>query len=338
MDWTKTNISATLDFSAQGKQIGDLRLPWSGNEQPLGYYPVPVAVLKNGTGPTLLLAGGTHGDEYEGPAALMQLLHSFNPDQLQGRLIIFPVLNTPAVKARARCSPLDDGNLNRAFPGSRSAGPTGMIAQFIEDVVLPECDAAIDFHSGGNACVFAPLAMVYLGAKSADKRSLAMAEAFNAPYTWSAEFAEQSTFNAAAIRKDVPMIATELGGGGNVNPYMVQLASDGLLRVIHHLDMLDDLVEIPEPGNTGLYLDVGMNGKIYSAREGLFVPAASPGQPVKSGETAGTLYSVMEPEREPSKVCFVEDGIVLSAVNRGMVTRGELLAMVGVPRRDQHQS
>ena len=171
MDWTKTNIRATLDFTAQGKQIGDLRLPWSGNEQPLGYHPVPVAVLKNGTGPTLLLAGGTHGDEYEGPAALMQLLHSFNPAQLQGRLIIFPVLNTPAVTAGARCSPLDDGNLNRAFPGNRSGGPTSMIAQFIEDVVLPECDAAIDFHSGGNACVFAPLTMVYLGAGTADKQA-----------------------------------------------------------------------------------------------------------------------------------------------------------------------
>ena len=304
MDWTKTNISATLDFSAQGKQIGDLRLPWSGNEQPLGYYPVPVAVLKNGTGPTLLLAGGTHGDEYEGPAALMQLLHSFNPDQLQGRLIIFPVLNTPAVKARARCSPLDDGNLNRAFPGSRSGGPTGMIAQFIEDVVLPECDAAIDFHSGGNACVFAPLAMVYLGAGTADKTSFELARKFNAPYLWSGQFAEQSTFNAAAIRKDIPMIATELGGGGNVNPHMVQLATDGLLRVMHHLDMLDDSVRIPAAGNTPVNVDVSMNGKIYATSGGFIrTGGKSPEQPVKSGETAGMLYSVMEPERANLQKC-----------------------------------
>ena len=309
-------------------------MPWSGNEQPLGYHPVPVAVLKNGKGPTLLLAGGTHGDEYEGPAALMQLLHSFNPDHLQGRMIVFPALNAPALAARARCSPLDDGNLNRAFPGVRNGGPTSMIAQFIEDVVLPECDAAIDFHSGGNAYVFAPLAMVYLGAKTADKKSLALAEAFNAPYTWSGEFAELSTFNAAAIRKDIPMIATELGGGGNVNPKMVQLAADGLLRVMHYLDMLDDLVEIPAPGNTTMDVDVNMNGKVYSNKEGLFVPAVIPEQAVKSGDAAGIIYSVIEPERGPSTFCFVEDGIVLSVVNRGMVTRGELLVMVGVPHGD----
>ena len=331
MDWTKTNIRATIDFDAEGKHAGDLRLPWSDNKRPLGHYPVPVAVIKNGTGPTLLLTGGTHGDEYEGPAALMQVLHSFNPSRLQGRLIIFPALNAPAVTAGSRCSPLDDGNLNRAFPGNRTGGPTDMIARFIEDVVLPECDAAIDFHSGGNAYVFAPLAMVYLGAKTADKTSLALAEAFNAPYTWSAGFTEQGTFNAAAIRKDVPMFATELGGGGNVNPHMVQLARDGLLRVMHCLNMLDHSVEIPTPGDKSLYVDVGMNGKIYSDGQGLFVPAVSLGQPVKPGETAGMLYSVMEPEREPVKVCFIEDGIVLTVINRGMVARGELLVMVGVP-------
>ena len=329
MDWTKTNISATIDFNAQGRQIGDLRVPWSGNEQPLGYHPVPVAVLNNETGPTLLLAGGTHGDEYEGPALLLHTLHSFDPVHLRGRIIMFPALNAPAVSARSRCSPLDDGNLNRAFPGDGSSGPTRMIAQFIEDVVLPECDAAIDFHSGGNACVFAPLAMVYLGAVTADEKSLALAEAFNAPYTWAAEFAEQGTFNAAAIRKDVPMIATELGGGGNVNPHMVQLASDGLLRVMHYLGMLDGSVDVPEPGNRTIDIDVNMNGKIYSDRQGLFLPAASPGQPAKAGETAGTLYSVPEPERDPSMVCFLEDGIVLSVVNRGIVSRGELLVMTG---------
>ena len=331
MDWTKTNISATIDFDAHGRQIGDLRLPWSGNEQPLGYHPIPVAVMRNGDGPTLLLAGGTHGDEYEGTALLLQLLHSLDPVHLQGRIIMFPALNAPAVTAGARCSPLDGGNLNRAFPGNANGGPTGMIARFIEDVVLPECDAAIDFHSGGNACVFAPLTMVYLGAKTADKTSLALAGAFNAPYTWAAGFAEQGTFNAAAVRKDVPMFATELGGGGNVNPDMVQLASDGLLRVMGHLGMLGDSVRIPAAGNASVNVEVGGNGKLHATAQGLFIPAVTLEQPVKSGDVAGTLYSVMEPEREPLTVRFSGDGIVLCVVSRGMVTRGELLVMTGAP-------
>ena len=329
MNWTKTTISATIDFDAEGKHTGDLRLPWSDNKRPLGYHPVPVAVIKNGTGPTLLLAGGTHGDEYEGPAALMQLLHSFNPARLQGRLIIFPVLNAPAVTAGARCSPLDDGNLNRAFPGNRTGGPTNMIARFIEDVVLSECDAAIDFHSGGNAYVFAPLTMVYLGAKSADNTSLELAGAFNAPYLWCARVTEQSTFNAAAVRRDIPMFATELGGGGNVNPQLVQLAADGLLRVMRHLRMLDDKVKVPAAGDAPTNVEVSVNGKLHATTEGLFVPAVTLEQAVKPGDAAGRIYSVTEPERAPSTFHFVEDGIVLSVVNRGVVKRGDVLVMAG---------
>ena len=60
-------------------------------------------------------------------------------------------------------------------------------------------------------------------------------------------------------------------------------------------------------------------------------PAVTLEQAVKPGDAAGIIYSVIEPERAPSTFHFAEDGIVLSVVNRGMVTRGELLVMAGVP-------
>ena len=69
MDWSLTRISTDLDFERDGRQIGDLRLPFSDDSQPLGYHPIPVAVLRNGEGPSLLLLGGTHGDEFEGPVS-----------------------------------------------------------------------------------------------------------------------------------------------------------------------------------------------------------------------------------------------------------------------------
>ena len=34
---------------------------------------IPVTVVKRGEGPTALLTGGNHGDEYEGPVALLKL-------------------------------------------------------------------------------------------------------------------------------------------------------------------------------------------------------------------------------------------------------------------------
>ena len=34
---------------------------------------IPITVAKNGKGPTALLTGANHGEEYEGPVALMDL-------------------------------------------------------------------------------------------------------------------------------------------------------------------------------------------------------------------------------------------------------------------------
>jgi predicted deacylase len=53
--------------------------------------------------------------------------------------------------AGMRTSPLDEGNLNRSFPGDPYGGPTAQIADYIESVLLPQCDFVFDFHSGGSS-------------------------------------------------------------------------------------------------------------------------------------------------------------------------------------------
>ena len=77
------------------------------------------------------MLAGVHGDEYEGQIALGNLSRELEPSDIRGRLIILPAVNTPAAKAGMRTSPADDGNLNRAFPGSATGTPTEMIAHYI---------------------------------------------------------------------------------------------------------------------------------------------------------------------------------------------------------------
>ncbi len=78
---------------------------------------IPLTVIRGGDGPTALLTGGNHGDEYEGPLALQQLAWELEPAQVMGRVIILPAMNAPAVAAGTRVSPIDGVNMNRAFPG-----------------------------------------------------------------------------------------------------------------------------------------------------------------------------------------------------------------------------
>src|SRR5271165_2298088 len=114
----KSPLRATVDFDKPGKQTGFIQVPHSVHDDAWGVIPVPIAVISNGRGPTVILEGGNHGDEYEGPITLGELIRTLDPGAVSGRLIFIPAINLPAVMAACRTSPLDDLNFNRAFPGN----------------------------------------------------------------------------------------------------------------------------------------------------------------------------------------------------------------------------
>ena len=124
-------LRPTVDFDADGVQHGYLKIPYSGDDSAWGAVMIPVTVIKNGNGPTALLTGGNHGDEYEGPIALWDLTKGLSNEQIQGRVIIIPAMNYPAFRAGKRTSPLDGGNMNRAFPGNAEGSITEIIADYL---------------------------------------------------------------------------------------------------------------------------------------------------------------------------------------------------------------
>ena len=149
-------ISCDVNLDQDGKQSGFLAVPQSTNSAGWAKYFVPISILRNGEGPTAVLTGGNHGDEYEGPVTLMNLLRDLTPDDITGRIIILPMLNHPAVAAGTRLSPIDGKNMNRAFPGSPQDSITGQIAHFVATELLPTADLVIDIHSGGSSMHMLP--------------------------------------------------------------------------------------------------------------------------------------------------------------------------------------
>ena len=70
-------------------------------------------------GPTAIVQAGIHGDEVAGVHALCELLEEeIRPTH--GRLVVVPVMNPPAYRARLRM-PLGGLDLNRCFPGNADA-------------------------------------------------------------------------------------------------------------------------------------------------------------------------------------------------------------------------
>ena len=62
-----------LYFTQDGNHISALRIPHSTNGSDWDSLLLPVIVIRNGIGPTVLFTGENHGDEYEGPIALRKL-------------------------------------------------------------------------------------------------------------------------------------------------------------------------------------------------------------------------------------------------------------------------
>ena len=158
-----TRIWTDVDYEKPGKQVGWLNLPHSVTRSAYGNIMIPIAVMSGGRGPTALFMAGNHGDEYEGQIALCKLIRELEPAEIQGRVIVLPAANLPAALAGARVSPIDQGNLNRSFPGDPDGTVTQQIAYYIDSVLFPLADHFHDFHSGGSSLDYLPFASMHHG-------------------------------------------------------------------------------------------------------------------------------------------------------------------------------
>ena len=89
-------VSSTVDFDAPGKHYGVLQIPRSTNRSGWANQLVPIVCIARGAGPTILVMGGNHGDEYEGQIAALNLVASTQAEDVSGRLIVIPCLSMEA--------------------------------------------------------------------------------------------------------------------------------------------------------------------------------------------------------------------------------------------------
>ncbi|MES1264718.1 MAG: deacylase, partial [Variovorax sp.] len=66
-------VRCTIDLAGPGKQIGHLAFPKITNTAGWATQHVHIGSVANGEGPTVLVLGGNHGDEYEGQVAALRL-------------------------------------------------------------------------------------------------------------------------------------------------------------------------------------------------------------------------------------------------------------------------
>src|SRR3954449_5741151 len=230
----------SIDYEKKGKQAGFIMIPHSPDEDAWGATRVPVAVIANGTGPTVIIEGGNHGDEYEGPIAISELIRDLDPAAIQGRLILLPAINVNAAMAGARTSPVDGLNFNRTFPGDPLGSITEQISAFIADEIFPRADAFLDLHSGGSSLDLITSAVIEpTDDAELHRKNVAAALAFDAPATVViGNLGDPRTSTASACRAGLITVGTEMGGGGTVSPEALTICRQGVANVLAHLGVL----------------------------------------------------------------------------------------------------
>lgn len=327
----KSRITATVDYDKPGKQLGYLRLVHSDNRHGFGILPVPVAVFANGQGPSVFLSAGNHGDEYDGQAILHRLIRTLDPGRINGRLIIMPALNYPAVLDGGRVSPLDGGNLNRAFPGDPDGTPTFALANYVETTILPLCQAASDLHSGGSSGYYIPCAFLHAGGtRELKEKKIAAARAFGAPFTVVARTTfDHRSLSAACDRNGVLMVATELGGSGGIDRQAMAVGETGLMRFLEHVGVMGGATRDGFT-KTRFIAAKGAASSVMVPHEGIFEPACSIGDVMKAGDLVGYVHSIGELDRPSAVLKAPHDGILAVIRTKSLVRRGDYVAHMHV--------
>jgi predicted deacylase len=306
----KSRITLDIDLAAQGKRVGHARLPHSVNRSAYGWLPIPIASIRNGKGPTVLLMAGTHGDEYEGQVVLTRLFQALDAADVSGQLIFLPMANYPAAKAGLRVSPIDQGNLNRLYPGDPHGTPTQMIAHFIESELMGLADLAIDLHSGGSSLNYLAASTTIPWQSPQDHaRAREYLRLFGLPYGLVFPNAGNGSSFDAAARNNILRIGTELGGRGWINADYRKQCETGVLRILASLGVLDG-GGIPAPSPVQL-MEVEKKGFVYARAAGLFESQVQLGDPVKAGDQVGTLYFPDDLARAPLPVHVEAEGTVV---------------------------
>jgi len=325
-------IRITVDFEKPGKQIGAFHVPLSVHEDAWGVVPVPVAVIGNGEGPTVILEGGNHGDEYEGPIALGEMIRELDPASVSGRLIFVPAINRPAVSAGRRTSPIDEVNMNRAFPGDSHGTTTQQIAAIVNDVLFPMGDVFLDLHSGGSSLDIIPSAVIEPGRtpeKHAD--NVAAASAFGTPIAVVIDNrGDPRTATASAAAAGLTVVGTEMAGGGTVSIDALALCRRGIRNVLAHVGVLPGQVaELPDEAPELFHLS--SDAHLICEEHGIFEPLHRLGARVEKGQLAGRIHFITRPDRKPVDMFFGASGIVYGRRQPGRVRPGNCCLVVASP-------
>jgi predicted deacylase len=315
-----------FDPARPGKTINDLG-PIVGPLE--GVAGDIICCINNGEGPSVLLLGGIHGDEYEAQIVLRRLAERLSTDDVTGRLIIVPCLNFPAAQKGKRLSPFDGQNMNRCFPGKEDGTPTERLCAFTTRQLFPAVDILIDVHAGGGDVSVVPMVFGF----STEKSKVDDVGLNRLMETWGYRFIQHvdgvdETACGAAKLADLASIEVE-GGGGRMKSAELKIMEDGLLRALADFGVIrQQLAPVPF---AGVHFSAGPEGQYLSPQAALVEHCVALGDEVERGQIVARLHPTNGQSSVAMEIKAPMPGYILRQTEHAFAAKGQLVGNIGTP-------
>jgi predicted deacylase len=277
-----------------------------------------VAINGAADGPRLSITAAIHGDEIVGTEIARRVIAAVDVRKLRGALVVVPVVNVWGFLEMSRYLP-DRRDLNRSFPGSPKGSLAAQIAYLLMTEVVGLCTHGVDLHAGSAHRTNLPQIRADFDLKGVES----MAHAFAAPAAIHGKL-RSGSLRAAASKRGMPCVLYEAGSTLRMEAEAVQVGTDGVLRVMQSLDMID---EAPE-AKAASFLS-RQTSWIRAPRAGIASLTVRPGDHVEKGSVIGVTRDTWGDQTARIKTRHA--GLVIGMTENPLVNRGDALVHVAEP-------
>lgn len=288
----------------------------------------------DGSGPTLYLQAGLHGDEQTSIEILRRAMTGIDIHGLRGNLIIVPVANIPSHLTRTRGFLHEERwmiDVNRIFPGN----PNGLLSERIAHILFEDfvcgADATFDLHAALDGCRMLPFSFVDPDDDNEGTLELrrTMAYAFGTGHVYHRRRGSaigtsdmSRALKAQAALRGKPAVSAELGESRMVTSEYVPIGVRGIQNVLKALEMLPGEIEVPREQRAFSLISV-----VHAARGGGLRREADLGDEVVKGQRIGCVVDVFGAEVE--ELISPVDGFVLRIMLLGAINTGAETFWIG---------
>jgi len=277
------------------------------------------------TGPLLLMVAGVHGNEHEGILAQLELWEELFPEEISGTIIMVPVSNPPAFRARQRQNPEDMIDMNRIFPGKADGTITERLAFRLYHDITCKADMVLSMHSWTNGSLVVPY-VEYPRESPASEASEAMARAFGLEYIEAFDWPPGLLVNECT-QAGIPAIEAEIGGLSASIPERRELYKRGARNLMRHIHILPGQ---PDPANEVLQVTHSI---LFAETGGILRQYKDLRAPVRRGETIATICDLNGTELAACEA--PRDGFIAAQLLAASVNPGDLIAVLFTPKDEK---